>query len=640
MYTKESELVFIYNVEQLPALERFMHGRLANSPELIVASLDAEVDTYLRDQHIQFISARDFRAKDSSHFLLPEKWLSFLEQPEWSWFGYRDIFFGKLFFPTFQDYVRQATYYVDIIVRVCNTHKGINRIIVLAPTQEIPRAGAFIAKRQISIVIDCAQLVGAQRDISVVVCADKSTKVREHARTQLFVLQRALFSAGLSIVNLCTNLLRPRGTLRILASDYWRNIAPALQYLPGAEVILCDRKQVFNVRLRNAWRYRMRFMSLNHYKERGRARVRDEAMRTLLERWEKAELSVTNVMLVGDISLKPLFDEVLEEVVHEWLPALLEKIDELYALVDTLRPDIVLLRATVSQQWHFPLLALIATVRGIPSLELLHGMEYPGPGSADKRHVAQYLGVYGTHTQQQMLQAGFKKENLPLIGSPRFDLYELKKYAQSRNEQIKDTSHPVRIFCTAPDLFLGASFDTYDIEEYFSAVATAVREIPGATMIIKLRPGSHRETFYRRAIADAFTGISHTIAQYESLRELFPKTDLAVSCQSTVTLEALQCGVPLVLFAATPVETLMLKYNFTDFSAKGAVALCLNTEALSATLLELAQNAQARGNLSHAARTFLDREYSFDGRGAERAAAFIRAVTKKGYAGTSDTITK
>ena len=626
MYTKNSELVLIYDIGQLPALEHFLHERSVGSEKLSIISLDAEVDSLLHEKDIQFISARDHRAKNNTHYLFAEEWLSFLEGQRWKWFSYREIYFGKLFYPTLQGYIRQAIYYVDIIARVCSLHQELRRIFVLAPVQSVPLAGAYIAGREISVVGDCAKLIGKQLGIDVVVHEQPTKTTRRQIKAHLFFVQRTLFSFGLSFLNLCTNLLRPRGNIRILASDYWRNIAPVLEHIPGAEVILCDRKQILNVRLRNAWRYHMRFLSLDSYRTPNREQARQEALHIIEETWKKTHIPDSEVMCIGNISLEPLFHEVLNEVIRSWLSSILQKIDELYALVDVLQPDIIMLRATVSQQWHFPLLALIAQVLNIPSLELLHGMEYPGPGAIDKRHLARYLGVYGTHTQRQMLQAGFTKERLPIIGSPRFDLYTLEQYAQKRSERAI-TQSP-KIFCTAPDLFLGAAFDTYDIEHYFNSVAHAVRKIPEASVLIKLRPGRHRESFYRQAIAEAFAGIPHTIAQFESLRSLFPQVDLAVSCQSTVAIEALQCGVPLVLFAATPVEALMLKYNFADFAAEHAVALCLNKEDLYAVLPRLASEAAIREGLSNAARVFLNREFAFDGKGALRTASFIHSLVE------------
>lgn len=628
MHAKESELVLIYAIEQLPALEHFLGGQSRKSIDTVVVALDAEVDMQLREKGIIFVSARDHRAKTSDHYLYAEEWLTFLEQSTWNWFRYRDISLGQLFYPTLQDYMRQAIYYVDIIARMCGNHNELKRIHVLAPAQDVPHSGASIAQRQISIVADCAKLVGTQLGIDVIVHERRSKKTHQQAKTHIFFLQRALFSFGLSLLNLCTHVLRPRGKIRILASDYWRNIAPVLGHIPGAEVILCDRKQILNVRLRNAWRYRMRFLSLDSYQAHDREEARQRAFRTIKDTWRKIPVPISEVMRIGNISLEPLFREVLDEVIQSWLPSILQKIDELYALVDALQPDIIMLRATVSQQWHFPLLALIGQVRNIPSLELLHGMEYPGPGAIDKRHLARYLGVYGTHTQQQMLQVGFRKENLPIIGSPRFDTYALQQYARKRDE--RGTTQNPHIFCTAPDIFLGAAFDTYDIESYFSSIAQSVREIRGASVLIKLRPGRHRETFYRRAIAKAFDGVPHTIAQFESLRDLFPQVDFAVSCQSTVAIEALQCGVPLVLFAATPVEALMLKYNFADFAREHAVVLCLNAEELNANVKKLAQDTDALTTLSHSSRVFLEREFAFDGKGALRAADFIRTVTGRG----------
>lgn len=608
--------VCIYDPRQLPGVDTLLHDL---PPGGVLLSLDAEVDRALKDRNIPHLSARAYKVSDTSLFLQAEKAAACIEDKSWDWFSYRGISFGRLFVPTLQSYFVEAFYFVGIFNAFLDAHPELKKITVLPPAQAIPAAGAFIARRQIYAVADCARLVALQRRVEIVVPEPVlRTPLR---RAGVFTILRLLWNAALGLLNALVSAARPRARVRILVSDYWRHVASVLPRIPGAEVVMYDRQEAFNAGLQNIWKYRMRFMSAANFSVKGRQSERAKALQSMIARWDIMRASVGDSLYVRRISLAPLIADMLDEVIRMAMPLQLEEVDRIYAMIEAMRPDVVMLRATVSQQWHFPLLALVAKACGVPSFELLHGMEYPGPGSVDKRHVAEYLGVYGLHTQRQMIAAGFPERSLPVVGSPRFDQYAL---------QARVPSGGTRVFCAVPDLFTGVTFDTYDVEAYFQGVAAATHSIPGISVLLKMRPGPRRETFYRRAIAEAFTGIPHTIAQYEPLGELFAQSDIAISCQSTVTLEAMQCGVPLVLYAATPVERMMLEYNFSSFAAEGAAVLCTNAEALSAELGTLARDSKARAALCDKGSAFLKREFAFDGKASERTAGLVEALATKG----------
>ena len=59
--------------------------------------------------------------------------------------------------------------------------------------------------------------------------------------------------------------LRPRRPIRIVASDYWRNISPTMRQLSETGLILIDRKEAFSAGLENTWRHNARFLHINHF---------------------------------------------------------------------------------------------------------------------------------------------------------------------------------------------------------------------------------------------------------------------------------------------------------------------------------------------------------------------------------------
>ncbi len=626
MSTPYTAAILIYDPKQLSML-----GAMLPIPEdTTIVSLDAEVDMLLRDKGVAFLSGRDYRSKTAETLLAAEQVASLIEQPEWDWFSYRGIRFSKIFFSTLQSYFLIVLYWIDICTNLLAANPNIKKITVLPPAQTLPRSGAFIVRRELLAVNDSVMLVAAQRGVEVAALA--GGELPPAPRPETFAIMRTLWGAALAILNGLVSLTRPRRAVRVLASDYWRNIAPVLPHIPNVEVVMYDRKEVFSAGLKNIWRYRMRFMSAADFGEKGAHAGHEAAWDAVRKEWSARRASLVGESLFRDISIRPLIDGFLDEIMQTAVPAQMQEIDRTYAMLEWLNPQVILLRATVSQQWHFLLFALVGQKLGIPSIELLHGMEYVGQGSFDKRHLATYVGVYGAHTQRQLIAAGFPSAHIPIVGSPRFDQYHSAEAEKPAHEK-KDTV----IFCTAPDLFLGGTFDTYDIEHYFRTIAESVRGVP-AEVIIKLRPGPRRESFYRRAVAEAFSGIPHQVAQYEPLKDLFAQADMAVSCQSTVTLEALQCNIPLVLYAATALERMMLEHNFRELAQAGAVELCMDDRELLASVSKVVLDREMQERLAGSATTYLAREFAFDGKSAERTAELVCSLAAQPHEGTSATI--
>jgi hypothetical protein len=250
---------------------------------------------------------------------------------------------------------------------------------------------------------------------------------------------------------------------------------------------------------------------------------------------------------------------------------------------------------------------------------------YFGPGSTGKRHEAQYMGVYGPLVQREMLQAGDTRSILVNIGSPRFDVYSHLQNSKQSADGVGGTRFVV--LCVSPIVYPEESTDSWDVVDYFQTSAAAARTIPNAHVIIKLRPGPNRNAFLAATIGNLFKDISHTVAQFEPLSELYPQADVVISGYSTAALEALQCGIPLVYLGLCPVEQMTGMHHFKTYADTGVMRICTSKEDLSNTLGELVHDPDVRQQQN--AISFLEREYAFDGKAAERAAAFIEKVAQK-----------
>lgn len=601
------------------------HPELSEGAVTLIA-LDREVEYVLADRGVSFVSGRDYRSNDTDSVVAGEEWTArILESERWSFFAYRGVALSQVYFLSLQSYLTRLLYYVDIVVNVATQHPQAGRVIVFPPAASGPSMGSILAHCKVRAFVDAVQVVAKKKGIDVFVAPQPEFTPLKNS-PQLFRVKRALFGLALAGMNAVVGVTCRPKKIRILASDYWKNLSPYVQNLPSVEIILVDRIEALKVGLKSIWKYRMRFLhtTTTSNPDLERAHTRE----LFLHEWNAIkEANELDAFEFRGVSLAPLLEAAFDRLVPEAGEQLLCDIDDTHTFLSRVKPDIVILRSTVSTQTHFVVLAHAARKQGIPSIEMQHGLEYYGPGSVSLRHRAEFTGVYGKLTAEQMNAVEDTSTTAVIVGSPRFDVYA----ASLQKEDAVQTSGALNILCVAPAVDPGGdSPDTYDTEEYYAAIASAVRAVPNATVTIKFRPGPNRDSFVKRTLETVFAGIPYTIAQFESFAELYPKADIVISCYSTALIEGLQCGKPLVYFGPSPAQSMMGRHHFAPYEAAGAMRIATSQKELEEVISELAGAPGARKLLSDGAARYLAQEYSFDGQSGDRAADLIQELAEMG----------
>lgn len=617
---KERTAIFLWERKQVALLEEFL-ARTSDVQKdgYFVVPLDEELEEVLTTKGVPFRSGKDYRTHSAEPMTVAEEWLTNLfDSKQWEFFRYRGVSLSQLYFFPLQAYLTPLLYYFDLAAAVVARHPALTRCIVFPPTIGVPPRGFCLEVHNIRTVVDVVSCIASARGLEVLV---PETTLPMSVRTSAasFAVKQALFGWSLGALNALVSLVRAPQKVRILASDYWANLEPYLHALDSAELFLLDRTQVFRAGWRTIWKFRVRFVHLDTYAAAATPE-RAQARRELLAQWEA-------IKTAGDLpefsfrgfSLRPLLLQALDTLVDDVAAHVLKDIDDTYQLLARVGPDVVELRSTMSGQTHFVILAQVARVLGVPSLEMQHGIEYYGPGSMDRRHSAEHMGVYGPLIAQE-LQAAEDTVTRHVVGSPRFDVY-----ASLPAADCALPTHGLQVLCIAPPIKPG-TVDTYDIVDYFAAVAAAVRGVHNVSVVIKLRAGPYRQHFYERTLARVFEGVPYTIAQYEPLAALFPHADVVVSHYTTATLEALQCGKPVLYFGVSAGFELMAEQHFATYQAQGALTIATTKEEFVRALQTLLQDSAARARLSAAATNFVEREYAFDGKASARAAALITSL--------------
>lgn len=615
--------IILYKPEQLASLDALV-AQWSNAGETpTIVSLDAEIDYALEKRGIPFISGKTLQNRMTPAALMRSEEITrdICENEMLSFLWYKNISLLEPLRFSISLYLLFLLYYIEVIARFVDAKKDIERLVVPAPATSVSATSGILAEYEIFTVVEAARRVAESRNLAFKTVQGASVPFRIHNKLQgyLFTFKRMLFGVGLAILNAIMSLRR-RSTIRILASDYWHNISPIFRELPEAELVLLDRTEALKAGFSNIWRYKMRLVHIEHFLSH---RARREALACAgdcLKKWQavRAHAWKSADLTFCGVSLVPVSENIMTRLVERALPRVMCDIEGTYAMYGRFAPETVLLRASASGQTHFAILALVAKQKGIPALEVQHGLQYLGPGSGTLYRPAQFVATYGTLVCDELADLGYSHDRTFPVGSPRFDAHVLDTTRKSTGEYSG-----VTFLSIAPPVSMGEGYQTYSTDEYFSVVGKAMRGVPQARLIISSR-SNVRKALSEEAEKRGLTGVLHENLTGTPLVRLFAGADVVFCNYSTAIYEAMLYHKPVVLVALTPVERIMADFHFSQFAQQGAIAIAHSPEELLAIVVSLARDAKARGRMSAAAQKFLKEHFSFDGNASKRIAEQIR----------------
>lgn len=593
----------------------------ASETKPIILALDTELEQLLGKEGIPFYSQERFSVGGSEErFTRIEAWVAAtIAASPFNSYTYRGIPFLKAYAYGLQFYLLQIAYYGPLLSRALAAIPEVHTLLLCVEQIHARPEQIVLTRNPSGAILRVARAIAKEHGISVDLLEEEKSRSRAFRANRLwFLLMRSLFGISIGMLNICMGLV-PRKKMGILASENWGNIAQLLSASPESELILLDRAEVRCMGILAVFRHRVRFMHITTYLDRNARRRARDAAQEIAAHWVK-EIGTASTLMYSGIPMLPFMQEALDTVFLCGVPRITYEIEGSFAMLKRFRPHLVLLRASVSNQTHFPILALVARSLGIPAIELQHGLEYLGPGSMSRAHTAEYIATYGSLVARQLHAIGYAPNKTLVVGSPRFDAYFVPIHAPK---------HPFfTVLVLAPEM-VTIFFDTYEVTAYYRAAAAAVRAIPGAVALIKMRPIPERESFHRQAIREAFEGVTHMIAQYESVAQCLSCSDAMITCYSTVVLEAFLSQVPVVLVAISSGERLSVDGHFTTYADAGALRIAHSTEE-AIRCLQILTDPKAHAKSTTAAQAFLKEHYAFDGRSSKRMLARMRELASLG----------
>lgn len=569
----------------------------------MVIAFDPEIEELLTAKGVPYLSGEAYRPNGVAFRDAAYSWATqVMENPLHPFLTYKEVPLGHVYFYPLYLYFCRLAYWLDAVSTVLERNPDTKALIVYPSSHTATDTTGDLAQEEIEALADAALFLGEKKGLDVSVLP-LPPQIKQ--RTPFFfIIQRRFFGYVLGVWNVCMSLRRRR-PVRILISDYWRNLSPLLPYTSDVELIFIDRLQALQAGAVAMWRYCIRFYHLDHFTEAAAPAPTFSA----------ATLSA----VFKGINIGGLLEAARRALVEKYVPRARKDIDGAYALMHSLTPSVIMLRVSTAPQRHYAILAWVGRALGVPSVEFQHGLEYNGEDSYTRRKSATHLGSYGPKVTKELVAAGIASDRVINIGSPRFDLY-----AAARKQRSASGHAVFSVLCLYPDLSYGDGFDAYDVDAYVKAVSDAVRTIPGARVTFKLR-GPRREAFARHRIAYHCAGVQYDIVMDEPLVSLFEYADVVVSPYSTAVLEAMQSGVPVVACALLAMEQRLYSSHFGSFTGlpvvHDVVSLSKNLQLLSTTSARIAAVSKADDYMSKA--------YCFDGEAASRAAALLVRLARE-----------
>ncbi len=600
----------------------------------ILIPVDYGIELELRDRGIPFYSMVDYSARSS----LKERTLlvsGIIQQmytdAEFNFFEHNGIHLGKIIGYSFGEYLLRILYHLDIFEFILGQFKNAETVYMPESLMKLPSTVGQLATFEVRAGLDTMAFLARKRGVSLhIISCTPNVVIRGGLRRSTQSFTRGVFIRLIKALNGITLLFRKRTAMKIFVSDYWWHIDSFITKMNGVEITMMERKEIQNAR-DYLWKYKIRF---NHPRDYSTIfiRHRAEKKRQFYEQmWQKFDghPRFSKQFIWYGINFWEVVRPAYEHLVTSFSRDTVEAIEATERIFKRQGIDAVILRASQSGQIHFSVLGLVAHHMGIPAIELQHGLECSEEFSLSVRKNVDVLASYGPLVKREI--EGVNGASLAVldIGSPRFDQYQNETISEEAKCKLRkklniDSERPVLLYI-ATDIVLGQTHDTYSMLRLFKNIAEATGCIEGLQVIIKIRPGPATEYFFKRSLKETFVERC-CIAQYENLHELISIANVVASSFSTVVLETMISGKPIVLVGIDKNDLMLMESHFLPYEKAYALRIARTEEELVQYARALTSNSAEAVTLVSNANDFLKKNFSFDGKSAERTATYLEAL--------------
>ncbi len=300
--------------------------------------------------------------------------------------------------------------------------------------------------------------------------------------------------------------------------------------------------------------------------------------------------------------IAPLFNRLFETI----LPDLIEYIELTNGLLKRERVGVIVTCDDLAGDMGAIIIA--ARKQGIPSLMLQIGVLQARNLTDAYAGLSNKIAVWGDVARDFFLSQGVPDDKVIITGSPQFDMM----LETVKKRPVKKKPGYTVVLATQPfDPSLGESPAVN--RTFAEAVVRAVEQINSARLIIKLHPNEWRGV--HRRIYDSIerkAGGKVKILVDANLHRLLAEADLVITKGSTVGLEAMLLGKPVIEADFTG------RLDNTPQAVSGAALRVSTEEELGAAIQRVLFDAQVQKQMQEAAKDYIYKQAYLQDRQASR----------------------
>ena len=630
MKEQQKHLYVVYELEHLPELET----RLARGEVLEIIGLDYEVELEMKKRGIHFIPLRDLAVSpDGDRGLLEYmraltfRWYT---SPETAFFQHDGILLGEQHEGVTLYYLEALVYYLVVLEQVFAHFPNAARVFIPQTFHYISDTADPVAFFRERLPEDVTKLLAKRKGIA---CEVILMPTYHHAKNMWYKIKTYALQSILRIFVRASNTLvtlfqKPR-PIRMFASDPWYRLEPFIKDMDDVELVMTRRKEIREMGWKNIWRTRARFHHRLDFIDTNRRALAKEHAQHIAHAWDALgeHPAFSESFTYRRISYWPIAKEMLDSLVKDHTEDAIDTIENTKELLRRYDINRVLLFA--STKGYNNIIANVAERMNIPSIELQHALSSTEASSPHTRLHTRYLAAYGLFTRRVYERVGVAPWRIVECGSPRFDHYAyplLPDAIENMRQKFHLDGTRLNVLVNVPQVYLSLEFGnytSYEVEHVLKDCAELQKKIPTLRFLLRPKPGFWRRSFYvRKELLDLFEGETRYV-QDENLHALLALSDMVVSGNSALVLEALMMKKPVIMFLPKKLD-----HDFQEFEDAGAVLVARTKEELirHAAHLEDKENREA---LVKRADGFLRDNFIDDGKSSERVAAMIREITKK-----------
>lgn len=616
------KIFVLYEVGHIDLVQGYMREKNISPEDARIVPLEFEVEHALKGRGILHESLLSYvpEREEFSGILRSSQAAAhdFKSHPAMAFFKHRDINLAEVFEPMIDLYLQNLFKYIDIFGRIA-AKEQIAEFYIPHYLEKLPARGAPLLPYDFLAPAEAARIVGEYKGFPVQVLGD-APKAEERRALSIGVSRMAFAAYNFLIASFV-----PSRPLKLFVSEYWWHIAPFMEKMDDAELVLMDRKEIRDIPWKQLIKHRIRFQHPSDAVGASARRDIEAQMKLFASKWKDSKEEVRGVFaIVPGVSAWRAIEPALTYLVEHYARRALTDIEGITNTIQREKPDKVLLRASVGgAQHHFFIATQVAHHFGIPSVELQHAGAFIDPRGIDSHLAASYLAAYGTLTGDVISKnGGYARERIRAIGSPRFDHYieQRKALIGNRDERLKavglDPARPVVLFAVpgpGRSLFL---FGTYEIASFLRTLRDLKKEMPELQFIFKFRPGNFR-VFFQQYIRELFPEDMY-ITNTTDILSALTLSDVVCTGNSTIIYEAMLTERPVILFPWKKYDTYHLEVY------KRLAPLVSNFAELS-SLVHLYIDKENSLEIIKKQNTILAENYSFDGKSSDRIVSLLHS---------------